>query len=129
MGWQFVLFVITPDELNNALNPFSLFVANARIPVEYTHIPVDVFSDNYSRLYELLCNGEKINYRTHSGTLNYYAVTTDTDSVQWSGCKPPNEQFKTCSRTSRGIAPYLCRIPLVCTCMTGKSVFQYVLHG
>ena len=106
MGWQFVPFVITPDELNNALNPFYLFVANARVPAEYTHTPVDVFLDNYSRLYRLLRSGEKINHRTHSGMLDYFAVTTDIDSVQWHGCKPPNEQYKISSGTSRGIAPY-----------------------
>lgn len=107
MGFQSVLFVVTPEELKEALMPFTLFIGNSHVPVNYTHSPTEDFITNYTSLYEMLCNGEKINYKNNSSILRYFSVTTDIGTIRF-GEKHfyQGEYYKTYQGSSRGYAPY-----------------------
>lgn len=44
MGWQSCSFLVTPQQLEKALEPFALVVDNACVPIDYTNIPVGILS-------------------------------------------------------------------------------------
>ena len=46
MGFQSIAFVITPDELINALYPFTLFICNSHVPIDYKYTPQSDFINN-----------------------------------------------------------------------------------
>lgn len=107
MSFQFVPFVITPDELKNALESFTLFIGNEHIPIDYISTSSEVFINNYTELYERLCNGEKINHRTHNEILNYFFITTDICSVQFGKEHTYLEKpYKMYLGTTKGDAPH-----------------------
>ncbi len=51
MGWQSCPFLVTPQELQIAFEPFKLVIDNACVPIDYTNTPVEEFLENYSALY------------------------------------------------------------------------------
>ncbi len=107
MRFQSVAFVITPDELRNALLPFTLFINNTHVPVNYNYTPQSVFIENYRNLYNKLCKGIKINYHNDSDILKYFAVTTEIQSVRYGDKHLYNgEEYIMYKGTDRGEAPY-----------------------
>ena len=106
MGFQYTLFVLTPDELKIALEPFTLLTGNARVPVDYISTPTESFINNYKKFSDQLISGEKIDYRNHNGILDYFSITTDINSIQWKICESSNNLFKIFSGSTRGYAPY-----------------------
>lgn len=56
MGWQSCSFLVTPKELQTALEPFKLIINNTCVPIDYIDTPVEEFLENYSALYERLIN-------------------------------------------------------------------------
>ncbi|MGN1135923.1 MAG: hypothetical protein ACI4SF_06870 [Oscillospiraceae bacterium] len=107
MGFQSVLFVITPHELKEALAPFTLFIGNAHVPSDYTHTPTETFIENYTALYEKLCSGEKIDYKKDGKMLARFSITTEIETVRF-GRKHiyQGKEYKTYIDTDRGYAPY-----------------------
>lgn len=107
MVFQFTPFIMMPDELSKALEQFTLFISNKHVPIDYISTPSEVFVDNYKKFYTQLCNGEKINHRTHNGMLDYFSITTDISSVQFGRehiyC---DKEYKSYLGTTRGYAPY-----------------------
>lgn len=75
------LFVVTPDELKEALRPLRLFIHNASVPIDYTETPKEVFIEKYTKLYELLCSGDKPSRERHGDLFDHFAVTADISSV------------------------------------------------
>ena len=107
MRFQSVAFVITPNELKNALLPFTLFINNAHVPVNYNYTPQSVFIENYTELYNKLCNGIKIDNRKDYNILEYFAVTTNIQSVRYGDKHIYNgDEYMLCKGTDRGYAPF-----------------------
>lgn len=107
MGFQSIAFVITPDELKNALYPFTLFICNSHVPIDYKYTPQSDFIYNYTELYYKLCKGEKINHRKDFNLLKYYSITTNINSVQF-GDKHlyDGNEYMRYIGSNRGYAPY-----------------------
>ena len=107
MKYQSVAFVITPEELKEALSPFTLFIDNAHVPTDYKSTPQSVFTDNYTQLYDKLCSGIKIDHRKDYELLDYFAVTTEPNSVRY-GDKHlyKGAEYMKYKGTDRGYAPY-----------------------
>lgn len=107
LGFQSVLFVITPQELKEALAPFTLFIGNAHVPSDYTYTPTETFIENYTALYEKLCSGEKIVYKKGGRMLAQFNITTEIDTVRFGGKHIyQGEEYKTYIDSDRGYAPY-----------------------
>lgn len=111
MGFQSTLFVITPDELELLLKPFTIFIGNTRIPRNYNCSPNKEFVEKYAKLYQKLCLGEMIDPHKDWKMLSYYNITTDISSLQWQDIDPcktkdSNTLYKQFDGTSRGYAPY-----------------------
>ncbi len=107
MGFQSVLFVVTPDELENALIPFTLYIANAHVPVNYSFTPKSVFLNNYREMYGKLCRGEKIDHYKDYKLLKYFDITTDISTVRFGKNHFYNgDEFKSYIGSERGYAPY-----------------------
>lgn len=58
MGWQSCPFLVTPQEIKTALEPFGLVINNACVPIDYTNTSIEEFLKIYSALYERLISGE-----------------------------------------------------------------------
>lgn len=107
MGFQSIDFVVTPNELENALRPFTLFISNVHVPVNYTYTSNDVFINNYKKLYKKLCQGIKIDYKTDRKILDYFAITTDISSIKYDDKHFYNgEEYMLYKGSDRGFAPY-----------------------
>ena len=104
MGFQYTPFVITPDELKTALAPFTLFIDNARVPVDYTFTPTEIFISNYSKIYDDLCSGAMPD--PNGKYWDYFAVTTDISSLGRKYFEIGGEHYKMYETNSRGFAPY-----------------------
>ena len=107
MKFRSVAFVITPDELRNALQPFTLFINNAHVPLDYKYTPQTEFIENYTVLYDKLCRGVKIDNHKDYSILKNYAVTTEIRSVRY-GDKHiySGDEYIRYIGTDRGEAPY-----------------------
>lgn len=107
LNFQSVAFVITPDELENALLPFTLFINNAHVPVNYSFTPKSVFLNNYKELHGKLCKGEKIDHRKDHNILSYFAITTDISTLRFGGKHLYNgDEFVSYKGSDRGYAPF-----------------------
>lgn len=107
MGFQSTAFVVTPNELEESLLPFKLFIANAHVPVNYTYTPNSVFISNYRELYNKLCLGQKINHKTDWRLLQYFSITTDIRTIKYDNKHFYNgEEYMSYEESSRGFAPY-----------------------
>lgn len=83
MGWQSYPFLVTPEELRTAFEPFKLVIDNTCVPIDYTETPIEEFIKNYSALYELLIGGEVINVKTHGKLLKHIAITSNLSAVKY----------------------------------------------
>ncbi len=106
MGFQHTLFILMPDELNIALEPFTLFTGNALVPLDYISTPTETFINNYRECNRQLISGAKIDHRNQNGILNYFSITTNIDSIQWKICEGADKPCKMYSDSTRGYAPY-----------------------
>ena len=107
MGFQSVLFVVTPDELRELIAPFTLFIGNKRMPRDYVSSPVGEFLENYSRIYEKLSAGEMIDPDKDDDLLRYYSLTTDITSLIWRDIVSDGVPYMLFGGTTRGTPPYL----------------------
>lgn len=108
MGYRFLPFVITPEELEKVLEPFTLFKGNCRVESDYTHTPKNEFIESYTGLFCKLCSGEKIDFREDIELLRYFDITTDIDSLKWRFFENGGVKYKSYDGSDRGAAPYLC---------------------
>lgn len=108
MGFRSVLFVVTPDELEELLGPFTLFIGNARVERNYISTPSADLVDMYSALFKKLCSGEMIDPKKDYMLLKYYYITADISSVKWKNIDADDNKtlYKRFDGTSRGYAPY-----------------------
>lgn len=108
MAFQFIPFVITPEELKNVLEPFSLFIGDTHVPIKYKYTPTREFIEIYSEMYDKLSRGERIEFQKHYSIMKNYFITTNIDSVIF-GKEHEYEGkiYKMYIGTSRGYAPYL----------------------
>lgn len=83
MGWQSCPFLVTPQELKAAFEPFSLVVNNTCVPIDYTDTPVEDFLKNYSALYERLTGGGVINGTWEGGLLKQIAITSNLPELKF----------------------------------------------
>lgn len=108
MAFQFLPFVITPEQLENILGSFYLFVGDTHVPLNYTYTPVKEFIEQYSGFYELLCSGKRIDFRNNYALMKNYFITTDMSSVMFGKEHEYNGAlYKMYMGTSRGYAPYI----------------------
>lgn len=107
MEFQSTAFIVTPDELENALLPFKIFINNAHVSVNYTYTPNSVFINNYRELYKKLCLGERIDYKLNDKILQYFAITTNISTIKYDDKHFYNgEEYMLYKGSSRGYAPY-----------------------
>lgn len=59
-GYYMFQFLITPNELENLLQPYHLIITNTHVPADYIESPVSDYIRLYRQLYEMLINGEKL---------------------------------------------------------------------
>lgn len=59
-GYYMFHFLITPNELENLLQPYHLIITNAHVPADYTESPISEYIELYRQLYEMLISGEKL---------------------------------------------------------------------
>lgn len=83
MGWQSCPFLVTPDELKTAFEPFRLVINNACVPIDYTDTPVEEFLENYSALYERLIGGGVIAHKTEGKLLSHIAITSHLSDLKF----------------------------------------------
>lgn len=107
LRFQSIAFVITPNELENALLPFTLFIHNAHVPVNDSFTSKNVFLSHYNELYSKLCRGEKIDHYKDRRLLRYFAITTDINTLQFGDKHFYNgDEFVFYKGSDRGYAPY-----------------------
>ena len=107
MGFQSVLFIVTPQELIQALMPFTLFIGNAHVPTDYAFTPTEAFIENYTELYEKLRSGKKICFKNDGRLLNQFYITTDINSVKFGREHLyQSKEYKSFLGSDRGYAPY-----------------------
>ncbi len=107
MGFQSVLFIVTPQELKQAHMPFTLFIGNAHVPTDYAFTPTEAFIENYTELYEKLCSGRKICLKNDSRMLEQFNITTDIGSVKFGReYLYQGKKYKSFLGSGRGYAPY-----------------------
>ena len=82
MGWQSCLFLVTPEELQTALEPFYLVIHNACVPIDYTNTPVEAFLENYSAIYERLIAGEVLTGK-YAELLKQIAITSSLSNIEF----------------------------------------------
>lgn len=82
MGWQSYPFLVTPEELRTAFEPFKLVISNACVPIDYTDTPVGEFIENYSALYKRLISGEVLSGK-NMGVLGHIAITSNLSEVKF----------------------------------------------
>jgi len=83
MGWQSYPFLVTPEELKTAFEPFKLVVSNTCVPIDYTDTPVEDFLKSYSALYERLISGGVIDWKTESALLDQIAITSNLPELKF----------------------------------------------
>lgn len=59
-GYYMFHFLITPNELENLLQPYHLIITNAHVPADYIESPISEYIELYRQLYEMLISGEKL---------------------------------------------------------------------
>lgn len=82
MGWQSCPFLVTPEELKTAFEPFVLVTDNACVPIDYTNTPVEEFLKIYSALYERLIGGGVFEGK-HAGLLKQIAITSNLSDIKF----------------------------------------------
>lgn len=107
MGWQGCTFLVTPKELQTALEPFKLVIHNACVPIDYTHTPVEAFLENYSALYERLIEGETFTGR-YTKLLTQIVITSDLSDIKFGMEHELDGQWvKAVINHKRSVLPYL----------------------
>ncbi|MBR4622347.1 MAG: hypothetical protein IKO44_02280 [Ruminococcus sp.] len=105
MGFHFIQFIITPDELGSFLDPYSIFLGNTRVPLDYVCTSNEEFVAVYSKLYGKLCSGEMIDPKEDYHLLPQYNLTTDITSLKWKQFQNNNTWYKSFDGSIRGYAP------------------------
>lgn len=59
-GYYAFHFLITPNELENILQPYHLIITNAHVPTDYIESTISEYIELYGQLYEMLISGEKL---------------------------------------------------------------------
>lgn len=133
MGYRFLPFVITAEEAEFVLEPFTLFKGNCRVERDYIYTPKSEFIENYTKLFCKLCAGEKIHYAADVRLLEYFCITTDIDSLKWRFFENGGAEYKIYECSDRGPVPYLCPFTFsvyeendrICVSTRGSWVVDY----
>lgn len=62
-GWNTYNFFLSPSKLAEILSEYHLVIFGAHVPVDYTESSLQEYLLAYSRLYDLLFSGEKIDWK------------------------------------------------------------------
>lgn len=107
MGWQSCPFLITPQELQTALQPFKLVIHNACVPIDYTETPAEEFLENYSALYERLIHGKAFD-GNNKALLKQIAITSHLSDISFCMEHELNGQWvKAIKHDKQSVLPYL----------------------
>ena len=134
MAFSSLCFLISPDEMRQALEPFTLFVSNVHVPVGYTCTPTDEFLAGYTEFYDKLSAGERIDHKADHKILGHYSFTTDISSVKYGRKHIYNgSEYMLYEGSDRGFAPYLAPFALSVYTENGRLCVStrgsYMING
>lgn len=84
-GYYAFHFLITPNELENLLQPYHLIITNAHVPADYVESTVSEYIELYRQLYEMLINGEKLSLERDCRLLAQRCVVPDLSVCRYGG--------------------------------------------
>ena len=70
-------FLITPNELENLLQPYHLIITNAHVSADYIESPISEYIELYRQLYEMLISGEKLSADRDYRLLVHRSIVSD----------------------------------------------------
>ena len=134
MGWIYIDFLVTPEELAQIMRPFEAFIGLGFVESGYICTPKEEYLFSYKSLYEQLCVGEGIDFRARieNDIQDVFFITTNTSSLIWKHSEDGSS--KTFTGSSRGDAPKIMPFPLKVTNEGGKLIVDtsgthYVNNG
>lgn len=107
MGWQSCSFLVTPQQLEKALESFALVVDNACVPIDYANTPVGDFIKIYSAVYERLVDSDTFAGK-NVGLLKQIAITTNLSDIKFGmEHELDGKRVKAVIHDKRSVLPYL----------------------
>ena len=77
-------FLITPDELRNALNDVHFVIANTGVTKDYTESDPNIFLNKYETLYNRLSNGDKLIWDNDYAIIGFSTgITRYLENIQY----------------------------------------------
>lgn len=76
-GWNVYNFFLSPNKLEKILSEYHLVIFNAHVPADYTESGLQEYLLAYSKLYDLLFSGEKIDWKRDHSLFLHRGITSN----------------------------------------------------
>lgn len=76
-GWNEYNFFLSPNKLGEILSGYHLVIFNAHVPADYTESSLQEYLLAYSKLYDLLFSGEKIDWKRDYSLFLHRGITSN----------------------------------------------------